>query len=830
MNLIFDTNTIIQPNHGWYSHHELTHSLTFYTCHISFLDTRMDLIFMCVLTDFQSPSPPPQLYYHTDTPVPFDQIKNCALNISLDSSVFSQTLSSIRKTIPMYVFLEYVKDALDPHFNIQVDLLAELEKISQQHYERDFDFHQDLVTLFRKLNDGHTLYFGPQCYGNLIYRQPFTIISYVENGIQKIGIASLNNASGIVNYYQQLGFDLNSYVGSEIKEIDGELALNYMINWANQYSGGYKDPGARFNVAISNLFMTRSLNRSPIPSKPTVTYVLSRDGAADVTLELPWVGSSLMSYNSSVDFYQSCLSSPSSQHTTRTTLTQQPLIEAKRQKLLHPLQELRTSPLLSHTVQTEHKVVNRLTGDQVSYFEIDGQVGVITIDSFVPQSEVAFAKDFQMSMYMAKLNKIPKLIIDVTNNGGGEECLGYALIKYLYSSTFSQNFATLFARTDMIATELGRALALKGASQLGPNDDSIWNPTTWRDMNGVTYSDASWYTVQHNYTRGGNNAPSHAYTSILKENYCQSSFDNYYFTGEDLLNYSPDNIILLSNGRCASTCALFTRHLQESKKAKTVVVGGVHRQSQQIAQVPGGQVYEFEDLLADIQTLKINSDLAPSPLPVKSRLRFAIREAYAWSEPDLKPLEFFFEGSDFRLDYSKESAVDRSKVWIDTLQFFDICATWQTKSCEIPNGSGQQSCVGGKYATQCQLVACAPGFGVATTDSSCQPCPIGHYKGTDGTTCLACTNKPSSDNSRYTNSSTSNNCPFECVEGFVLDSVNNVCVESQNLTIGKVLFGFIVTLCILFLLFACLLLGSTIFLFVKNYRNRMANNEALRLI
>ncbi|KAG2386099.1 hypothetical protein C9374_002545 [Naegleria lovaniensis] len=770
--------------------------------------------------------------FEANTPIPFDEIKNCALNTTLDPTIFSQTLSSIRKTIPMYVFLEYVKDASDPHFNIQVDLLAELEKISQQHYERDFDFHQDLVALFRKLNDGHTLYFGPQCYGNLVYRQPFSIISYVDSSlgsaVQKIGIASLNNASGIVNYYQQLGFDLNSHVGSEIKEIDGQPALDFISKWANEYSGGYKDPGARFNVAISNLFMTRSLNRLPIPSKSTVTYVLSRDGAADVTLELPWVGSSLMSYNNSTDFYQSCLSSPSSsEHASKRTLTQQQRTQLKRQKLLHPLQEERTSPLLSLSTQVEHKVVNLLKGDQVSYFEIDGQVGVITIDSFVPQSEVAFAKDFQMSMYMAKLNKIPKLIIDVTNNGGGEECLGYALIKYLYSSAFSQNFVTLFARTDMIATDLGKELALKGASQLGPNDDSIWNPATWRDIDGMSFTDASWYTEQQNYTRG-TNVPSHAYTSILKENYCQSSFDNYYFTGEDLLNYSPDNIILLSNGRCASTCALFTRHLQESKKAKTVVVGGLRGQSQQIAQVPGGQVYEFEDLLADIQSLKINSDLAPTPLPVKSRFRFAIREAYAWSEPDLKPLEFFFEGSDFRLDYSKESAVDRSKVWIDTLQFFDVCAPWQTKSCEIPNGSGQQSCVGGKYSAQCQLVECAPGYGVDS--SECKPCPVGHYKGIGGTTCLACTNKPSSDNAQYTNASTSNNCPFECVEGFVLDSVKNVCVESQNLTIGKVLFGFIVTLCVLFLLFACVLLASTIFLFVKNYRNRMANNEALRLI
>ena len=299
--------------------------------------------------------------------------------------------------------------------------------------------------------------------------------------------------------------------------------------------------------------MTRSLNRLDIPQNDAISYVLKKSDGSQVTVSVPWVGSSIVSYVDNNAFYKSCLAN--------NTLLKG--FEMRQD----PFFFKSSAPMKQQAAQ----VVNIIKGDQVNYYEIDGKVGVITIESFVPKSEVQFAKDFQMSMYTAKLNKIQRLIIDLTNNGGGEECLGYALIKYLYSSSFKENFATLFARTDMIATDLGRELAQAGAG-LPSNTDSIWNPATWKSIDGKSFVDASWYTNQVSHVRSGYNA---SYTSILKENYCQPSFDNYYFTGEDLLYYAPDDIILISNGRCASTCALFSRHLQQSRKVKTVVVGGV---------------------------------------------------------------------------------------------------------------------------------------------------------------------------------------------------------------------------------------------------------------
>ncbi|KAL9649024.1 hypothetical protein ABK040_008401 [Willaertia magna] len=728
-------------------------------------------------------------------PVPYTQLKNCATSIPFSQKIKDDTLTSVKKTIPLYIFVDIAKQSPDPNIILSVDLKAGLDEITNQQFTTDFDFHQSVVSLFRKLNDGHTLYFGPKCYDNLSFKQPFNLMSYVEEGVQKIGIASLNNAT-FLYYKEKLNLDFSSFVNSEIISIDGENALQHLINFANVNIGGYKDLGTRFNAAITSGFTTRTTSRIGIPENEIVTYVIRKSDGSEVTIEVPWVGISVRDYASQESFYSSCFKANQ--------------FAFKKYSKLHPLHE--PSPF-EETVKVNERASNLnvttvLIGDTVSYYRVGDQVSVITIDSFVPNSNAQFAKDFQLSLYLAKLSKTSRLIIDVTNNGGGDECLGYALIKYLFPADFAQNYETLFANTDMIATDIGLELAQAGAKR-NDNQDSIWYPATWRSTTGGTFSDASWYSNTIEHTRGGSESK---YTSLLKEGYCQPEFDDYNFGDGSNQIYSSDNIIILSNGRCASTCALFSRHLQESFKVKTVVVGGLLNTKQQIAQVPGGQVYEFEELRQDIVFYGLDgSPNAPPALPTDSRFRFAIREAYSWTNNHTDtPLEFFFEPSDFRLMYTKESAVDRTKVWIDTMQFFDVCAEWETKPCAIGNGYGVQRCGNnGKYQPGCVAVKCNTGYGLSANDNSCNPCLTGTYQSEDGITCLPCTNKPE-QHASYTNSTglTSNTCPFVCDEGYAF-TAQGTCVvlpKKDDFIIATLYFYLVVAGGGLFLVISVLLL------------------------
>ncbi|EFC36377.1 predicted protein [Naegleria gruberi] len=634
---------------------------------------------------------------------------------------------------------------------------------------------------------------------------------------QKIGIGSLSTMTGLADYYKTLlGIDLNQFVGYEIVEIDDSPATSYMIDWSDKNCGGYKDLGARFNMGLG-LFVSRAANRVAVPDNSTIKYKLEKDGDVKV-LEIPFVGTSSVKYLNDSKFYESCLRVDSAADVLKSQG-----IPTRKTHLYNvdPHFEKRELPLKS-TVQGTFSVNNILNGDMIKYYELTSNqdssilIGVIVIEIFSPKSIQQFSRDFQTSLYLAKLHKAKKIILDVTNNGGGYICLGYAFSRYFFPKQFSNQYESLFARTDMIASELGKELAQKGSES--PQLDTIWMPHFWRDDSGKVYNDDSWFTNQHTFSRGG---VDHAYTSIIKDNGCSEMFDDFIFTGDDLLDYSSDDLIILSNGRCASTCAMFTFQLQQFKKAKTVVVGGVHNTQQQIGQLPGGQVCEQPNLVLNIEEYNMTqSEHAPKLLPTTSRLRFAIREAYAWADSQLNSLEFSFLPSDFRLDYSKESAMDPTKVWIDTLQFFDKCAPWQTQTCQITNGIGMKSCNSGTYSSECKLISCNDGFGIANGNDFCTPCPLGTF--TKGTVCEQCTNKPV--NSHYLNN-TQQICEYQCDLGFEIDNTGTKCVESEYESVQKPILSFLVALCVIAIIVAFLSIVANSVLGFKLYQTRKENQQ-----
>jgi hypothetical protein len=578
----------------------------------------------------------------------------------------------------------------------------------------------------------------------------------VKQQVQYIGISSVDDT--LAQYIKnETGIDISLYVGGVIEQINGKNAVSYIVEWSDTSIGLYKDLGTRFNLALTTFFMQRQQSRLDVPDSSTMTFVIRRVDGNRETVTIPWVAMSQVTYSDNAQFQASCL----------------PTTKASYQHQKKPLLSEVTVPDII-TVDNNEGITQLVDGEKISYYQIGDNVGVVKIVDFGPSSISQFAKDFQLSLYYAKINRIPKLIVDLTNNGGGEECLGYALVKYMFPNDFAQNYVSLFANSDMIQSSLGTSLAAAGAKY--NFTDNIWYPGHWRSTNGQVYSDDSWFQKGISHTRGGSTSE---YTSLIKENYCDSFFQYFDFDGGSLQHYLSDNLLLLSNGRCASTCALFSRHLQDSGKAKTVVVGGVYGVEQGISACPGGQVYEFDELMADVDRYNLQSDPhAPKPLPISSRFRFAIREAYSW-RPDhsTSPLEFYFEPSDFRLAYTEASALNTTQVWLDTIPFFDICLKWETKPCSVVHGKGVEQCDTntGKYLDTCNIIQCDAGYGIDKDE--CQPCGIGTYKNETGTQCISCTKPP---NSKFTNSSTltSDACPFICSNGYVMVK-EHTCVKDH---------------------------------------------------
>ncbi|KAI0717309.1 hypothetical protein C8Q72DRAFT_171611 [Fomitopsis betulina] len=102
--------------------------------------------------------------------------------------------------------------------------------------------------------------------------------------------------------------------------------------------------------------------------------------------------------------------------------------------------------------------------------------------------------------------------------------------------------------------------------------------------------------------------------------------------------FDPKKVVIISNGRCASSCSLFSISMAKREGATTVVVGGKDDIPQQYCGVVGGQSVQFKTIDTEIKSVGLkNHSLAPpdfitnSLLGITWRLGFGIENH---SEPE----------------------------------------------------------------------------------------------------------------------------------------------------------------------------------------------------
>lgn len=299
-----------------------------------------------------------------------------------------------------------------------------------------------------------------------------------------------------------------------------------------------------------------------------------------------------------------------------------------------------------------------ITNSVVSFWQVGNKTGVMQIpafgdvDSFAPLMNQGFA--------LFQQRGVTQLIIDLSNNGGGELDAGYAILNYLFD-----NFT--YGLNDMIESTLADALVLAADQQ--PEAGTYWNYNAWIDPSTLQpfTSSSPWWFPGIVYDRGN-----------IKGSYSLKFQDNFTQSLDELppppLNerFSPQHIRVLSNVWCGSTCAVTSRQLQEYDNVKTVAVGGLPTVPIGISTTPGGEVTDLDSVLQMIQQLgQASNPLAPAAFPTSASMRFTIREIYPFNAgaPNL-PLEFYFQASTLRIPYSLQTAMNPTLVWLDILNTF----------------------------------------------------------------------------------------------------------------------------------------------------------------
>jgi len=275
---------------------------------------------------------------------------------------------------------------------------------------------------------------------------------------------------------------------------------------------------------------------------------------------------------------------------------------------------------------------------------------------------------------------IKKLVIDLQSNGGGSPCIAFGLMSYLvkdfndifpkytYPFTLNERFwknnsdlysgHVSFARYDLIKSNLQRQLNGNFARPVyinGTRYDDFWFDVFFspyelfhidngtQDITPSPWGNFDWYDKSEIYNRGGINAKySQPFSFMCTDMYTYPPNTHGYF--------DVDDIMILSDGLCGSTCSNFIKAFAEYQKAKIVTFGGLLNKQMDSSSFSGGLVMKSSSFYDIIQTFNnyskqylnntsFNFSLFPEPLITSAQYSTAYFEIYDYLQAQ-KPSEF----------------------------------------------------------------------------------------------------------------------------------------------------------------------------------------------
>ncbi|KAF8270054.1 hypothetical protein EI94DRAFT_1723741 [Lactarius quietus] len=295
---------------------------------------------------------------------------------------------------------------------------------------------------------------------------------------------------------------------------------------------------------------------------------------------------------------------------------------------------------------------NGSTGVIKSFILPGNKTGVMFVGSF-EGNFFQFPFDVQAAVKQFKASGVTNLLIDVTDNGGGYVDLGFFLHQYLAGTEAGFPGFQSTSRANPLAQKI-----LKAVIQQGLNSSiSFYAPDNWQFLNGTLMPDNFDY-----------NDPSAPFVIDGRSDPTSQRFEDALPPMNVTIPTTPpfdlNNVVIIGNGNCASTCSLFTTIMFERHQTKMAVFGGNLSQPIQYKGMAGNQVLEWADLDTEIKTAGLKDDpLAPPDLLVNGDMRHNWRSAYSFFNENA-PIAYVSELPQYRFPYTAETYNNPQNLWL----------------------------------------------------------------------------------------------------------------------------------------------------------------------
>jgi hypothetical protein len=540
-------------------------------------------------------------------------------------------------------------------------------------YPNDYSFQTELMRLYHSFHDGH-VYYAPDCAREFLFyhEYPLVMIGHGPGALPTI----------------HLGDEVTGAAGEEVEKINGEDARKALEKMAMELPDlAWIDGDARFNDLLMNKHPINGLTsgyfaRSSYYSPDNIKLKLKNGQEIDVEWQAAItkapVYKDAKTYESLVcndpkfaDIYKQVGARDvnSHQYTPEDLeiLAKQPprISDAERwRKFEEETRELKireAGPKVSARATTKAPYpkanIAMKTGEQ-SLTLIGNNTAVWGIHAFMGKSTTAeiftnWQTFMQEGFAMLKKEGVKKLIIDVSGNGGGYVALGLASIQMFFPSA-----------RPFYGFDLRRSPAMDLLLKLSSGSESSHlSLSAIKDINGNDFKSLDAFLGPvHKYGD---------YFSNMARWDVQDAIDEIGFeTTQTEEPFSKDDIVLLSDGRCGSTCAIFGEAIS-TIGVRSIAFNGVPdepypvKKMQHVGGIKGSQVWDWKTFQeAHVEKFVKNPsqyDFLPKRLPINHVSSMNLRNSYQPGS-DL-PLEFTWEPASGHFFASEAMWNDRTELW-----------------------------------------------------------------------------------------------------------------------------------------------------------------------
>ena len=481
-----------------------------------------------------------------------------------------------------------------------------------------------------------------------------------------------------------------SFTPSAVKTIDGIEATTFLQ--AQSLVQPFQDPDALYNLDYFELARATSLStfESPQLYPGPKTDIVFTNGSTLSVPNFAVVLKNLAGISTGADVYSAyCTPSPSAAVFSAAATSQSVPTSTTSSLIAGPTVPGYPYPVVKHS------------DDVVSGYFLNGtdvdDVAVLAIPSYGPVSKgggTEFQKVVSAFLKAARQAGKTKLVVDVQTNPGGIIDLGLDTFAQLFPSIPPNQQGNMIANSgiDIFGTTVSDLLQEAKASGNQSEINSLLIPpiAVQAEMTINHSSFASWPALF-----GPIQAHGGAFTNLFQANYTNPAIseqgaEGIIISGTNSMPSLPQpfearNIVILSDGFCASTCSIFHELMKTLGGVHSIAVGGRPQNGpmQEVGGVKGSQdedfmliVAEGEQILpyakpsvlaeaqgtpfanftsAPLAILRAANPLTAGSLNIKNNIRIG--------DTSLTPLQFVYEAADCRIWYTAEMLTDPTCLW-----------------------------------------------------------------------------------------------------------------------------------------------------------------------